>query len=97
MKQIISKEKLTQITPDQLTGREYIAYRSRSNSRIGYCVLTALSYNEYGFVPLLYPDSFPVYTSNSLINSVESAARNRDVRAFNSMEDMLKAMANQEF
>lgn len=97
MKQIISKEKLTQITPDQLTGREYIAYRSRSKSKIGYCVLTALSHNEYGFIPLLYPSSFPVYTSNSLINAVEAAAQHRDVRAFDTMEDMLNAMTCQEF
>ena len=97
MKQVISQEKITQITPDQLTGREYIAYRSKSKSNIGYCVLTALNQYEYGFIPLLYPNSLPVYISNSLINAVETAAQHRDVRTFDTMEDMLNAMACQEF
>lgn len=97
MKQIIPEENISQITPEQLLGREFIAYKSQSNRNSGYCVLTKLDEIKYGFIPLNYPHRTPRYIGTSYKNAINKAAEKRDVRAFDTLEEMLEAIVNQNF
>lgn len=89
------------ITVDQLRGNSCLgpliaAYRSHSSN--AYCVLTNLSKSGYkaGFIPLNGCNA-PRYLADDPYTAIEKASANRKVFLFKSMEEMLKAMVNQDF
>ena len=98
MKSIISEDKAQEVLVNNLSGKELIAYRCKNTSHeIAYAVLVKLRSDNYGFVPLNNSDSKPRYEARNWFAAVELAAKSRELKAFDSMGEMISAMYNNKF
>jgi len=94
MKHLVLKE--NEINIDELRGDELIAYKCKSDKE-SYAVLCKIWHGNYGFLALNNSDSNPRYVGQTWISAIKLAAKNRDLKVFYSMQEMLEAMVNKEF
>ena len=107
MKNIINEEKSKDVRVSNLLGNEIVAYKCKSTSSIksqNYAVLARLhgtypcpSQNSYGFIPLGESDKKPRYMAASWRECVKLASENRDLKIFDSFQEMVESMAKKLF
>ena len=96
------KKIVTNVTPEvnmnSLTGKELIAYKCKNSLPGTYsvAVLSKLTPHSYGFIALDYSTSNPRYESSSWQASVKLAGENRQLYAFNDLQDLAKAIVEKK-
>jgi hypothetical protein len=106
MKEIVFTAPTIYTTPDQLTGREIVAYLS-NEANVPKLLVSLTSSNDsrdnpghtsFGFVSLAYPSGEVAFKKEGWNESVEAALRSgRKLVAFDSYPQFLKWAGQQQF
>ena len=96
MKNLVKKVKIVEVTIGNLMGDEIIAYKCKSDSN-SYAILAKLLHSNWGFVPLNNSNSNPRYVAQSWDNTVNKAAECRNLKVFDSMNDLIESIHNRDF
>lgn len=107
MKTLVIPDKGNFVTPQGLTGKEFVVYASPKENSVtkqsSYCVLSRLEGGtrekpgRFGFININYTSTSASFVSDTIEESVMKAAKNRDVRVFDTLEEMLTAILNKTF
>lgn len=104
LNQIKSSIKEIQVQDIESHELDKLLFAYKSTGGKGYCILSKISTltssgfkNIYAFFPLNSSDSYPRYVRDSLRQSVEGCAKDREVYAFNTMEELISAMYHKTF
>lgn len=106
MKTIIHPKNDQFTTASALTGKEFIAYATkieRPGQKSTYCVLSRLEGGtkevpgKFGFINLGYTATSASFVCDTIEECVSRASKGRDVRVFDTMEEMLAAILNKSF
>lgn len=100
MKELVAKQKRTQITVDDLTGREFVIYQSKSRGEVNnFCFLVRLNVkgenNKFGFISLDDVGSPARYVGTSMSDSIQKVSETgRRVFIFDKSKEMINFIHN---
>jgi hypothetical protein len=106
MKTIIHPSNENFVVPKALTGKEFVAYASkkeRPDQKSSYCILSRLEGGtkekpgKFGFINVNYTSTSASFVSDTIEETVTRASKSREVRVFDSMEEMFTAIINKAF
>lgn len=107
MKKVIRPDDKDYLLPSKLTGKEFVAYATKKENALTqqstYCILSRLEGGDkekkgrFGFINLAYTSTSASFVSDTIEESVTRAAKSREVRVFDTMEEMLTAILNKAF
>ena len=100
MKQLITQGNDKFVFPEELKGREYIAYatkKEKPDQKSTYCILSRLENGKFGFINPFYTGTAPSFVDVSPSACCIKAAKKRKVCVFNTAEEMLTALLNKTF
>jgi hypothetical protein len=99
MKNLIVEETCENITIDKLKGIEIVSYKCKGNKN-QYATLCKLGKTypaQYGFCVIGDSTSAPRFESNSWMDSIKEASKIRNLKIFNSSEELIEAIYTKKF